>query len=362
MNPAISIYLEIFRILATLTVFVSHSSFLYLAFTSLHPHFGRNGVILFFVLSGYVISWCAKEKEPSLMNFTVNRFARIYSVAIPGIILGVVVAFLVHWPHMVIPYQIKKPWIYLPIYLSFTGEFWTLSETPPVNFPFWSLNYEVWYYVIFGAWFYLAGRLRWIVSSLMMALVGPYILSMFPLWVAGSMLYFFRDRLVIPRLVARLMVLASACLFFAAIYYGLDAVADSYNAEFFAFFGVHASPKYFLGDYLFGAIVIINLLGALNSAFVFPSAFSSGVRTIASYSFSFYLFHIPIFNLIHSMVGTTNSFVSYLAEILATVAIVMFLARHTEHKKGWYRNFATRALSGFKGAFGKARKTDERIR
>lgn len=361
MSPSISIYLEIFRIFATLLVFVSHSSFLYRAFTSFHPHFGRNGVILFFVLSGYVISWCAQEKEPRLTNFIVNRFARIYSVAIPGIILGVVVAILVSWPHIVLPYQISKPWIYLPLYLSFTGEFWTLSETPPVNFPFWSLDYEVWYYVIFGAWFYLSGRLRWLASSLMMVLVGPYILSMFPLWVAGSMLYFFRERLVMPRLVARLIVLASACLFFAAVYYGLDTVADSYNAKLFAFFGLHASPKYFLGDYFFGAIVIINLLGALNSAFVFPHAFSSGIRTIASYSFSFYLFHIPILSLIHSMVGSTTSFGSYLAEILTAVVTIIFLARHTEHKKGWYRNFATRALSQLKIFMAGPEKKDERI-
>lgn len=361
MNPSISIYLEIFRIFATLTVFVSHSSFLYLSFSDLHPHFGRNGVILFFVLSGYVISWCAQEKEPGLSNFTINRFARIYSVAIPGILLGVLVAIFSHWPDIVIPYPIKKLWIYLPIYLSFTGNFWTLSETPPVNFPFWSLNYEVWYYVIFGTWFYLSGKLRWLVSGLMMVLVGPSILSMFPLWIAGSTLYFFGHRLTIPRLAARLLVLVSGSLFIAAIYYRLDSVAYSYNSAFFRFLGLHAFPKYFLGDYLFGAIVIINLLGAMNAAFVFPSAVSSSVRTLASYSFSTYLFHIPIFSLIHSMFGTTVSFGSYLAEILTTILTIMFLARHTEHKKGWYRSLANRLISRLRMLLLKPEKIDGKI-
>ena len=66
MNKGMSIYLELIRVVATLLVLLSHASefapkTLQIILSELR--LGRDGVILFFVLSGYVITWCAIEKE-----------------------------------------------------------------------------------------------------------------------------------------------------------------------------------------------------------------------------------------------------------------------------------------------------------
>src|SRR6476661_139369 len=159
MTPSFSVYLEIIRITATLLVFVAHSSSFYQPLAALNEEakLGRDGVVIFFVLSGYVISWCASEKERSPLVFAINRASRIYSVAIPAILLGAMSSLFIAYytgSHE-IDYPFQKPWLYLPIYLSFIGNFWSLNEVPPQNFPYWSLNYEVWYYVIFGVFFYV---------------------------------------------------------------------------------------------------------------------------------------------------------------------------------------------------------------
>ena len=54
MTPALSSYLELVRVVATLIVFISHSSAMYapLAAISWLDRFGRDGVVIFFVLSG----------------------------------------------------------------------------------------------------------------------------------------------------------------------------------------------------------------------------------------------------------------------------------------------------------------------
>ena len=86
------------------------------------------------------------------------RCARIYSVALPVLLAVVRARGLcggIAGVAVTSGYQVVKPYIYIPFHLVFMGEFWNLSETPPWLIPYWSLGYEVWYYVLFGAAYYL---------------------------------------------------------------------------------------------------------------------------------------------------------------------------------------------------------------
>lgn len=93
MNKPTSIYLDLIRFLAALTVFIVHAN--YDRFTGGLPFFrhvaglGNDAVMVFFVLSGFVIAYVTSEKENTLRDYFASRFARLYSVAVPALVLTV---------------------------------------------------------------------------------------------------------------------------------------------------------------------------------------------------------------------------------------------------------------------------------
>lgn len=86
MNRATSLYLDVVRPVAALVVLLSHVgdqlSFLASA--------GVQAVDVFFVLSGFVIAHVSASRERDPRVYFISRAARIYSVAIPTLILTVI--------------------------------------------------------------------------------------------------------------------------------------------------------------------------------------------------------------------------------------------------------------------------------
>jgi peptidoglycan/LPS O-acetylase OafA/YrhL len=90
MSPILSIYLDLVRVTAAQMVVLYHTSFDCFGGAWLRPIFGNTGapgVIIFFVLSGFVIAWATETKERSFDVYMVNRLARLWSVAIPALAL-----------------------------------------------------------------------------------------------------------------------------------------------------------------------------------------------------------------------------------------------------------------------------------
>jgi peptidoglycan/LPS O-acetylase OafA/YrhL len=89
-NP-LSLYLDALRFGAALAVFVSHyatgriSGGLFWRFDG-----GRTAVLVFFVLSGFVIAWVSDTRERTLEEYGLSRVARLYSVMIPVFVLTAV--------------------------------------------------------------------------------------------------------------------------------------------------------------------------------------------------------------------------------------------------------------------------------
>src|SRR3974377_2602308 len=87
MTNALSLYLDALRFGAAFVVFLSH----YRKFTGgmlwqMQPY-GRTAVMVFFVLSGFVIAWVTETRERTLQEYALSRVARLYSVIIPAFIL-----------------------------------------------------------------------------------------------------------------------------------------------------------------------------------------------------------------------------------------------------------------------------------
>src|SRR5262249_42471139 len=81
MTTALSLYLDALRFSAALFVFIGHYSaqrhsggLFWQAFSH-----GRTAVLVFLVLSGFVIAWITETKEQTLEEYALSRAARLYS-------------------------------------------------------------------------------------------------------------------------------------------------------------------------------------------------------------------------------------------------------------------------------------------
>jgi len=92
MPYAFSLYLDILRFAAALCVLLSHANMREIVDRDLFPQsLGHDAVVIFFVLSGYVIAFVADTRESTRTGYWTSRLARVYSVALPGAtnVLGV---------------------------------------------------------------------------------------------------------------------------------------------------------------------------------------------------------------------------------------------------------------------------------
>src|SRR5262249_22080521 len=94
MPAATSVFLDLLRIAAAFTVFVHHcaqfwNARIYEATTRL----AHSAVVVFFVLSGYVIAWSTLSRGRDARRYASARLARLYSVVIPALVLTGVLYF-----------------------------------------------------------------------------------------------------------------------------------------------------------------------------------------------------------------------------------------------------------------------------
>jgi len=252
----------------------------------------HDAVIVFFVLSGYVIASTAKEKCRCARDYTVARLSRLYSVVVPALLLT-----LVLWPlgrelDPALYGQYERSGTGLRYLLTFfhLNETWFIDAYPPTNTPFWSLGYEAWYYVLFGvAWFVRPWRKCVFVLVLCALAVGPKVLLLLPAWLVGAAACFWRDRLAVGRGLATIGFALSLTATVSAMCWLPDWPGAPGSA-----------PWYFSGAAITDSLTSVGLAGTIwcfNRAFGTVLLFEPVhrvVRWCANHTFSLYLFHAPL--------------------------------------------------------------------
>jgi peptidoglycan/LPS O-acetylase OafA/YrhL len=298
MKRDVSAFLDLTRTLAAFTVFLAHLSKPQFGGTALSA-FGKlshSAVIVFFVLSGFVISWAA-ERDSAAREYILNRASRIYSVALPALALTWMTDnFLIAYhPGIISPiYQYVAVWKYLPLFLSFSNDFWFLSEDAFSNIPYWSLCYEVWYYVVFGALVFGRGLWRWGIAIACLLVMGPRLWLLWPVWLAGACLHRLPP---LPRCASRVLLILCLAELAVVKASGLEEVLNGFVdrlTEGFASAHLRYS-QFFLGDYLLTIFVVGAIHAVRGAEMAFLAEMRKPIGAAASISFSMYLLHYPLF-------------------------------------------------------------------
>jgi peptidoglycan/LPS O-acetylase OafA/YrhL len=340
MQRQLSSYMDLVRFLAAVVVLLAHASQLLFAGLPL-PFPGKDAVIVFFVLSGFVIAYVAGEKDGDLLTYAVNRLSRLWSVLVPAALFSFAISGSGGW---------DAGWWPSLASAAFIGQIWTLDLYPPYNSPAWSIGYEAFYYAIFGAAVYLAGRRRLLAVAALALLAGLKILVLMPIWLGGVWLYRNLDRLrMTPRAANRLFVVSIA-LYLVYFVADMNVLLRSSMFEHFpAFMGWLQYSNRFVGDYILALIVASNFVAAAymkNGASDFLIRWRRPISGAAAYTLTIYLFHRPLIAFFQDLLDApeTPSLLGLLTVALLVPSILL-IGRFTELRRGALREFLFRAMA-----------------
>lgn len=296
MNQKISVWLDVVRFLAALVVFIGHASNGHISgglFWQVYPYL-QSSVIVFFVLSGYVIAHVTDEKTPSLAEYTRDRFARIHSVLLPALVLT---ALCDTYGSALNPAHYQQ---FQPIYhgdqilryglsVFVMQNFWNWDFYPGTNGPTWSLCYEVTYYALWASAIWARGAVRLGLLLAFAILSGPSVVSLFPVWLLGVLAYRLnRRRMASGRQIPYARSLAA--LLFLAFMLGAPVIRANCHI------GVPYLRPELPADY-FDALMFTGILLLAPSMLARLRLVDGQVRAVryfAQATFVIYLFHYPL--------------------------------------------------------------------
>ncbi len=346
MKPELSLYLDAVRFVAALTVFISHFALHRLSggFLWQLNAYGHQAVAVFFVLSGFVIAYATDTRERDARSYVISRLSRMYSVVLPAVVLTVVLDLIGGaWrPDVYNPdWGFAHDWTFAHLFaaLTFTNEIWSLHVKLGSNAAYWSMGYEVPYYVIFGLALYAPAR--WRTAAVMAALLaaGPAIVVSMPLWLGGVAAYHFCKR---DTLSAR----TGLWLFFgsAAGWLVYETLAWRYGRPLLAG-GVYFKRTEMLQDCIIGPLFVAHLIGfnaAAKQLGPWLLRHSVAIRWTAGASFTLYLCHLPVAQfLLACAPWPVADLRTHGLVVIGTLLAVFVLAELTERRKNAWRTAFT---------------------
>lgn len=342
----LSTCLDLVRFVAALVVLVCHAAQaqLYTGWFPDIPLAQHYAVVVFFVLSGLVITASVIRRPTTFTRYAIARAARILPVSVVAMAFAtlafvVVTALGGSAQHTDTYGQLSWRGTILPL-VFMSESAW--GAGPVWNPPYWSLCYEVWYYALFGAAVFLRGPARIGALALFAVLAGPRILLMLPVWMVGVVL-------VLTPLARRTGPAAGALLVGAGL-------AGAWFHTEVVMPGLHlmrdlAGPwrdslsfsRFALSDFLLALAVATVFAGLRPLVNRWPSAWrllAAPARALAGFSFTLYLFHWPLLLLLKT-VGLTAGrsvpgFVLIVLGLLAVSYLISFVTeRQSQRVRGW---------------------------
>ena len=346
MNRETSLYLDIIRFSMAMVVFLGHVSGA--RFTGgLLWQFGAytgEAVAVFFVLSGFVIGYVTDKREQSATSYAIARAARIYSVALPALLLTFLLDAM---GRSVRPDLYSASWGYIATGqtwqffsgLLFVNRIWGINVPQGSDLAYWSLGCEVWYYGIFGIAIFAPARWRRIGVVAALVFVGPLTALLYPLWLLGVYAYRLCRDQVLGRAWGWVLYIGSV-----AVWAAYEMLA-TWHGRFAALVPYHLHRPELVQDYIIGVLFAVHILGfrAISPALApLLNRCAKPIRWVAGATFTVYLFHLPVAQFLATqMQRPPTDWLTRVLVIGGTFALLLAIADLTERRKQVWVNAFT---------------------
>lgn len=289
---------------------------------------GRSAVILFFVLSGFVLTVSLLNKKQPYKSFIISRFFRIYPVLFISIILSYVLRlwlgysdnpFFSSWYRSDITPDIPLSLPNLFGHLVLTG---IAKNHIFLNSPLWSLVYEVRISILFPFLILLFSKGRaWLMLalSLVLSLISAYLVLtttgvaargyteesfLATLLTTGYFVFFFAIGIILAIKQDKISIIINrlseskkyAVLGIKFLLLILAAASVLYDKRYFNFYSLLMDYWHILGSAIF-IILAINWHGLSNLLSVRP------LLWLGHISYSLYLIHLPVIFVVFETFG-----------------------------------------------------------
>ncbi len=351
MTRGFSVYLDAIRFLASVLVLFSHIAYPRYSNGDLiwmrDLNLGSDAVILFFVLSGFVIAYTTDAKQRTGASYAKARMARLYSVVIPALAVTLIcdligrsinpAAYDGWW------YNGQAVWEQVFRALTFSSQAAGENIRIGTNGPFWSVAYEAWYYAAFGIAVFLRGWLRIGLLAVVIALAGLPILLLAPCWLAGVAVQAWTARMDTSRITPTLAwSLAVGPWLVYALWQATD-LPDTLRLVTIAMTGGQASPWELFGfadEFLWNNLLAVLFAGHFLGVYCLAQKaewisadLERMIKWLAGATFSIYLFHYPLLTLLHAIPGYDAAKpLHYWGAGLITLVLCFLLAEISERR------------------------------
>lgn len=334
--------LDMLRLGAALTVLFAHAQDMWLPSTThdaTRPgEAAHSAIVVFFVLSGFVIAYTTNVRRRGLGEFMQARWSRLCSMVIPALLLTAVVELAVRAqgdPGLMAEYVRGAFGPRYAVTGLFLNETWFFSAAPPANGALWSLSFEFWYYMIFGLWFCTGrGWRSWLLALAACLVAGPKILLMMPIWLMGCAAYLLPRPAVKPPLQWAGVALALAAAAIVVAWVPPWPYPIGTAPFFFA--------NEFATDTAAGLCVAVALWLLPSGRPAVPGGVVDRFRALADLTFPIYVLHFPLLILWRVLFGLRvedhGQYVLALGSVLV-VAAILGLALERQRPR-WSRAFA----------------------
>lgn len=335
--------LDILRFIAFFAVFISHIPFgIDNKLFQFYVHQGRVGVDLFFVISGFLITYLLlKEKElfsnVNLYNFFVRRSLRIYPLYFGILLILTVFSLLfVNSTNFVIP----KSW---GLYYIFMGNFdrvfndaATLNQFPGSGV-LWSISVEEQFYVFIPLLIFFINKYRLFLFSLLFL---HFVTYLYKFWVINTYTDFnLAYRTLYFHSICQFSLISLGCILAYIAYFQRDLTERLANflttskiilLTFFFFFINFFIFK--LGNVYFETTIATESFGFIFALIIIYVCFNKKANSesqnpiikslnhLGKISYGLYIYHVPCL-LILEFLGVSSPVILFISGLLLTILV-----------------------------------------